>query len=268
MAHFAPIVRRVFDEAQMNTECLCKLSQEDMAELLMTLGVTDPVDTTNTSAVAGVIVKHNKQRIAALQVDPYLLDKIRNAQSIPTISDTYFKGLDEDERLRVCSDLGVEVLLDGKKSMATRIRNHLHPHLAPKDWETNLATIVTKIRSTCSQPSIRKQLNNLTKQQRADVCKALGVHHDITASNLHVSKTITQHMKSLKQQPVAMNNNHTIVPAVMLPSAIPVSMAPEHVKARLYDLQREIALKKQQMIVLEKQLAQYYGQQHLSMKPH
>lgn len=245
MAHYAPYARNVFDADELDAECVCSLTWGEIVELLGALNIPVPATTPdNTNTISKLVVQHNKQRLMTVDIDPKLVEKVRQATSITTISDKYFTKLTDDQRLRICSDVGVAVHLDEKKHMATRIRDALHPELAAKDWPTTLASIVTRIKSTGSVTSIRKLLNNRSNKELADVCNKLGVAYDPKESKMKLAHRIAQRDGV---PPVLQEINNTPRGVAM---AIPISPASNevHVKARIYDLRRELQTLEQQLL--------------------
>lgn len=247
MAHYAAYARYVFDAEELVADCVASLSRDDTLALLAALDVPFPVDPNDKPHIAKLIVQHNKQRIAAVQLDPKLLEKVRQATSVTTISDKYFTKLTDDERLGICSEVGVDLILDEKKRMAERIRDKLHPDLAVKDWPTTKSSIITRIKQTQSATSIRKLLNNRSELELAEVCHELGVSYNPKESKQKLAMRIAHREALTPLQEI--NINHTNIPM-----AIPVPSSPDHIKVQIYDLNRDIRMKQQLVLTLEQQL--------------
>lgn len=256
MAHYAAYARNVFDSKELSTELIDNLTWGEIVDLLGALTIPVPTDVANTITIAKLIVHHNKQRIAAVQLDPKLLEKVQQATSITTISDKYFTKLSDDERLRICSEVGLDLVLDEKKRMAERIRDALHPEMATKDWPTTLKSIVTRIKQTQSATSIRKLLNNRSDKELMEVCHELGVTYNPKESKQKLAMRIAHRDDTTPG--VTSNNNNVAF-------AIPITPTPDRLKVQLYDLQHEIRVRQQLVLTLEQQLAQcnhHHQQQH------
>lgn len=239
MAHYAAYARYVFDAEELVADCVASLSRDDTAALLAALNVPFPTTLDDKPHIAKLIVQHNKQRIDAVQLDPKLLEKVRQATSVTTISDKYFTKLTDDERLRICSEVGVDLILDEKKRMAERIRDKLHPEMASKDWPTTRSMIVSRIKHTESVTSIRKLLNNRSERELAEMCYELGVVYSPKESKQKLATRIAQRGETQN-----------------IPMAIPIAVSPDRIKVQLYDLNQEICMKQQLKLTLEKQLEQ------------